>query len=298
MLKEYALDPELLSNWKEFRYFIEKFGVQYGRVISQYPSKWKKAVCEAIKNCPDVEKKRIIERLSLLDNRTIVSRVNEWNNSLDWLSNALQEHSKRPFHAIIAQQNVDNHKQVLTGDEVDDTHPLMQSPTTYTVSRKAEEMAISVRNLLRFSRKIIFIDPYFSGSSKRHHRPLEEFLNIIKETLIINPSKRVELEYHTNDLQIEKQFKEECEINLPSVIPVGLGLSIVRWNRKELHDRFILTNIGGVAFGIGLDDNNLGQGIPNVNVSFLAETFYQKLWKKHNNKMALLKIIGTKQKLD
>jgi hypothetical protein len=29
MLYEYALEPALLNNWKDFRYFTEKFGVSW-----------------------------------------------------------------------------------------------------------------------------------------------------------------------------------------------------------------------------------------------------------------------------
>ena len=31
MHREYALDPQLLSNWKDFRYFIEKIRLATGK---------------------------------------------------------------------------------------------------------------------------------------------------------------------------------------------------------------------------------------------------------------------------
>ena len=37
MIYEFALEPKLLNNWKDYRYFVEKFGVQHGRLISSYP---------------------------------------------------------------------------------------------------------------------------------------------------------------------------------------------------------------------------------------------------------------------
>ena len=43
MIKEFALDPEVLAvSFRDFSYFIEKFGVAQGRVISRFPKDWKK----------------------------------------------------------------------------------------------------------------------------------------------------------------------------------------------------------------------------------------------------------------
>lgn len=294
MLYEYALEPELLNNWKDFRYFIEKFGVSNGRLISRYPSSWKKLVYEAAQQCPPMEKKRIEEKLKQLENRVLVSRISEWNEDLNWISNTIEEHSKRPFHAIIARENLNNHKQILVADEVDEEHPLMQSPTNFAVVRTAEEMARCVRDLLRLSRKIMFIDPYFSPSSKRHLRPLAEFLKIIDETVAKSSTKTVEIFYHTTIFQQEQSFKKQCKSKLTKIIPKNLSLGIVRWNRKEFHNRYILTDIGGVSFETGLDDNNFGAGTEKDDVNVLGEERYQELWQQYSNKPISIKIVGAK----
>jgi hypothetical protein len=294
MLYEYALEPELLNNWKDFRYFIEKFGVSNGRLISRYPSSWKKMVYEAAAQCPPMEKKRIEEKLKLLENRVLVTRVSEWNEDLTWISNTIEEHSKRPFHAIIARENSNNHNRILVADELDNEHPLMQSPTNFAITRTAEEMALCVRNLLLFSKKIIFIDPYFSPSSKRHIRPLSEFLKIVLEAIATGLSKSVELVYHTSNFQSEISFKKHCKTKLPKLIPKGLTLNLVRWNKKQLHNRYILTDIGGVSFETGLDDNNFGASTEKDDVNILGEERYQELWQLFNSKPVFLKVVGTK----
>ena len=41
MLFEYAVEPQAIgSNWQNFRYLIEKFGFDRGRLISQFPKAW------------------------------------------------------------------------------------------------------------------------------------------------------------------------------------------------------------------------------------------------------------------
>src|SRR5215475_10033311 len=102
MIYEYALEPVLLSNWKDFRYFTEKFGVAQGRLISRYPKRWKKMVYEALVGCGEIERKRIEDRLQTIDDR-MVKRQHEWNSQQDWLPNAGAEHARRPFHAILAK---------------------------------------------------------------------------------------------------------------------------------------------------------------------------------------------------
>src|SRR5215475_2003038 len=104
MIYEYALEPSLLSNWKDFRYFTEKFGVARGRLISRYPRRWKKMVYESLAACGEIERKQIEERLLRLDDR-IMKRQASWNPQLDWLTNAEIEHLQRPFHAILAKIN-------------------------------------------------------------------------------------------------------------------------------------------------------------------------------------------------
>ncbi|MGH9879642.1 MAG: hypothetical protein ACRD5H_18590 [Nitrososphaerales archaeon] len=104
MLYEYAVEPTLLNNWKDFRYFTEKLGVSRGRLISRYPKRWKKFVYESLTNCGEVERARIEERLRQLDDR-LLPRQGQWDDNQGWLTNAEAEHYRRPFHAILAKIN-------------------------------------------------------------------------------------------------------------------------------------------------------------------------------------------------
>lgn len=65
MLKEYALQPELLASWPVCRDLSEKFGFSRGRVIARYPKRWEKMVVDSLDGCMPVEKLRIVERLNI-----------------------------------------------------------------------------------------------------------------------------------------------------------------------------------------------------------------------------------------
>ena len=66
MLKEYALQPELLSSWSVCRDLFEKYGYGRGRVIARYPRRWERMVLDALNVCMPVEKLKIVERLTIL----------------------------------------------------------------------------------------------------------------------------------------------------------------------------------------------------------------------------------------
>jgi hypothetical protein len=260
MLYEYALEPVLLNNWKDFRCFTEKFGVSRGRMIARYPKRWKRLVYESLANCGEIERKRIEEGLNRLYDR-LLARHCEWNPQLDWLANAEAEHLHRPFHAILAKTNPNQRNFVLEGDSVDETHPLWNIGITRVISRTAREMGACVALLLRVSKEIMFIDPYFRPQELRHRRPLEAFLSAVLEKRYGMLPTRIEI--HTGDSLGYDYFKAEGEQRLPSLIPEGIQVHIVRWREKDggekLHNRYILTDIGGVSFGVGLDDGADGE---------------------------------------
>lgn len=61
MLAEYAIDPELFNNWRDFRFFASQFGAAQGRLISRFPKKWKGLVKEAAQNAEELEFLKIID---------------------------------------------------------------------------------------------------------------------------------------------------------------------------------------------------------------------------------------------
>jgi hypothetical protein len=260
MLYEYALELALLNNWKDFRYFTEKFGVSRGRMISRYPRRWKRLVYESLGNCGEIERKRIEEGLHRLDDR-ILDRQGAWNPQHDWLANAEVEHLRRPFHAILARVNPNQREYVLEGDGLDETHPLWNVGITCVISRTAQDMAACVTLLLRISREVLFVDPHFRPQELRHRRPLEAFLSAALEHHYGMLPPRIEI--HTGDSLGYDYFKTECEQRLPSIVPEGIQVHIVRWREKDggekLHNRYILTDMGGVSFGVGLDDGADGE---------------------------------------
>ena len=265
MFYEYALEPQLLNNWRDFRYFFENMGMSRGRLISRYPKHWKRIVYESLTDCGDMERKRIEEALIRAADEKLLRRNNEWDRNKDWLTNAEAEHARNPFHAIIAKSNPHANASVLVGDVLVEHEPLWVLNSSCFVPRKAQDMADGVATLLQASREIIFIDPHFDPDKSRYCRPLIGFLQVAQHNRTI---KLERVEYHLKDKLEANSFKTNCT-KLANKLLAGIEIRFRRWrelpNNEKLHDRFILTERGGVQFSVGLDDGSEGQ-VTNIHI--------------------------------
>ena len=300
MICEYALEPELVATWHQrelFRYFIERFGFRdedggaTGRVVAQYPSKWRRQVWEAFEtnfgqSAREDERERVTELLKQLTIPEVRRSNTEFDKQCTWLENAEKENTRHPFHAILACNPSDN-PQVVYGEDVllgMNPPPLWSVSREIPVQRTAASMATHLKPMLRCATQILFVDPHFRPSEPRFRNPLEQFLKII-----CDGSRDVILEYHTmhNDKKPTWNcFLNECQRYLPSLIPHGFTLTVRRWEERsigqELHDRYILTDIGGVKIPRGLDEDtryNLDESERGtIDVSRLSyETWQQRL---------------------
>lgn len=255
MLYEYAVEPQTLgSNWETFRYIIEKFGFDKGRLISEFPKKWFREVYDATAGLPPVQKKRIEEALNLArKNKVVRSRRPYDRDAGDWLHNALTEHQRTPFRAIIARQNSAGSRAVLLAEDIDELHPLMAVPHDCAISRDAPSLAAAMRGLLRFSSRILFVDPFFDPFDKRYKATLRECLNIVSGE---NPDAVCEIHYryHDNKTTNEDLVREAGNL-FPGVIPAGMNVSFLCWRQKNVgarfHARYLLTERGGIAIDYG-----------------------------------------------
>lgn len=262
MLHEYALEPSLLSNWSDFRFFVSQFGFDRGRLIARFPSKWKKMVYAGLGDCKEIERARIVEALQRIDSRMIPKRDSEWNPSCDWLANAVTEHGNRPFRAIIAEANQRAHPAVIVGANLDDTldydvlpatdsRRLWKASRSKVIKRNATEMADAIEVFIQQADRILFVDKYFGPENRRHRIPFEEFLSRLRDRH--EGRMPTTFEVHCAFKSEVSFFQSQCNSNLAGIVPKDLKIQVRRWKADDLHNRFVLTDLGGVAFLEGLD---------------------------------------------
>jgi hypothetical protein len=287
MIHEYALEPELVASWgnrHDFRYFVEKFGLGQPRIVSRYPRRWTRLVWQAFQSDDDLDRTRMVELLQRLGERMVHRRDYLWDAGRAWSENARAEHGRVPFHAILARANPGNHPRVLVASELDDSTPLWGVPRAVTIARRAGDMAAAVAAMLRIAEVIVFVDPYFGPDKRRHRQTLEAFLRATVEGRPIDRPGRVEVNTSADEDRTGTRefFEGECQRQLPRCLPIDIRLRIGRLEQRprgeELHNRYILTDIGGLQFGAGLGEGDDGT---TDDVHLLERAQYHERWQQY-----------------
>lgn len=288
MIHEYALEPAVMSDWNNFRYFYEKFGVEHGRLISRFPSKWKKRVWKACRHfyetcelTSDIKLKKIEESLmNIEDKLTISSR--DYDNEKNWIENAIEQHTNNPFRAIISSNNPSNDSYILLADELDVTNTLWDVKREKVIPRRAEEITSCARLLIKLSKEIIIVDPFYNPADDRWMKTIECILGCCSDNDYI---KRFEI--HTKIVRYERGREEtretwlsNCQRFVPKNMPSNFSIKMIRWREHDdrLHPRYILTEKGGIRVDAGLDE------FPNgtTDISLLDRELYIQRWNDYH----------------
>lgn len=290
MIYEFAVEPTALGSWNNFRYIVDQFGIDHGRLISRFPGMWKKMVYEACSNCKEVERKRIEEKLKGIDSKLL--RNNRiYDADKDWLTNAENQQLTNPFRAIIASNNPRAHDHVILAHDLDDSHPLWKVDREISVHRKAAALAKCASKLLFLSKEILFIDPYFNPEKTKFMNVMKCFLEFALQG--VSPTRiEVHSEYDFETDPDPEEWKEMCQEAFEPLIPKGMKMKIVRWTEKfggeKLHARYLLANIGGLRYETGLDEGKTGE---TTDVSILDIALYEKRWTNYQKETAAYDLV-------
>lgn len=257
MLQEYAVEPAAIgSDWQTFRYLIEKFGFDQGRLISQFPKHWFREVYQAAGGLSDLQKKRVEEALIAAKKNKVVRTGRPYSPDLGgWLDNALAEHGREPFHAIIAAANSGDEACVVRSDEVDDGHALIACARERAVPRDVESLAGALQGMLRFGARIVFVDPFFDPYKGPHKRMFLRLLTIVKD---LNPRAECEIHYryHANKPD-NADLEGEAAALFGDIIPAEMAVTLYCWKERDggedFHARYLLTDKGGIRVDAGFE---------------------------------------------
>ena len=282
MIYEYALEPELVATWTSpevIAYYRNSFGADKGRVASRYPKKWSKRVWDAYEKATRGTV-REIERLKFEEFvRELSQQFRRCHPPFDpkpkWLENAIREHARVPFRAILARTNPNNSSAVVVPQEIyaKNPAPLWAVNAAQKVDRKAAAMAEVFRDLLRCSSKIIFVDPYFDPAASRYSRP---FAALLKSMMWKRPTSHpTEIKVIASSEKLRaKHFRTGCQ-KLSNKIPAGVTVGFQQISNKtsgeKIHNRYILTNLGGVFLGAGLDESNSPDDTDDISLMSLSQ---------------------------
>ncbi|OSM07687.1 hypothetical protein [Magnetofaba australis] len=299
MIHEFALDPEMVARWHdrgEYAFFAGRFGMDAGRVVSGYPKKWRQMVRKAFfDQFPAGDHNAEMRMEALLDTlcEKMVKRPSSFPELPTWLEKAEGEHGERPFRGILSHDNPRNRPFIITTDEL--AHGTItdeknarhwEVPPAPSPPRDAGEFAQVVAPILRCCQHAVFVDPHFDPDP---YRP--RFLNTLREMLAILWGQNHGLDAPQAELHIsadkkgESEILRKCRAHLPDVISQGGKLRVVIWKSRaggeKLHNRYLLTDIGSVGFGVGLDEADEAGHDESDDLFRLSSAQHAKRWGQY-----------------
>lgn len=250
MFREFALDPAVISGWERARFFLDAFGPSKGRFLAELPNDWLGQVYRQL-TCKDTEKKRVEAKLIQLmrDKRLFSARqCGRPPQGTPWLNAALAEHSIAPFHAIIANAPP-AHPDVLDADTLDDNEPRWDVPNGAFVARDARSIVAAIQLLVARSKRIIWIDPYFRASTSARRAVFIELCRTLPSGCTVS----VHVGLGRSDDPDFDAYRSGLLEDLPKHVACDVSVQINCWsqrtNGERLHNRFVLTDVGGIKFG-------------------------------------------------
>ena len=291
MIYEYAIDPQLIAAAgarSRYRFWAQKFGLGSPRVMSQFPKlqNWKRQVLRALPaDTRDAEKTRVVELVQRLTELTTPRVSSHYDGHHGWLENAEAEHARAPFRGILAWDNPRLHDAVLIAEpleEFDETDKRWVAQRGRVVTRDAASMADAVSSMLACCRDAVFVDPHFKPAFPRYQRPIEAFLNALVTNRAGPLPERVEICTATPEGMafLERAFTSRIRALVPDGLSVRVRKLVRRDGGEALHNRYILTDLGGVSFGYGLDDDD-GEGGQTDDLTLMDREQYQKRWQQY-----------------
>jgi hypothetical protein len=268
MISEFALDPELVATWRDPRdwaFFREAFSDDSGRLISRYPPKWDRAVLKAFHNAhanatrESAERWRLDAWLEWAKGR-MVRREGSHEECDTWLEKALAEHRDRPFQGILSSEVGVDLDAVLTPERLYSERPpsAWSVPSRPPIPRTAQDLTNAVAPILCRCREAVFVDPHFDADKPRYREPFAAMLAVLWGQPRCAPEPQAQLITGATKRGAQKVVRQ-CQAKLPPRIPAGRKVSVTVLGEREkgekLHNRYILTLIAGVSFGVGLDED-------------------------------------------
>ena len=275
MIKEFAVDPEALANWEDCRFITSLFGAGNGRVISNYPKRWKRMAFDAAtKVASTMDRKRIEVRLARLDKTVLLQGGRPAGESDQWLDNALAEHKRLPFSSIISMETKDD---IIAISDIDETIEPFAVTRGITIERNAEAMVDAINIIFQAGTHYKFIDPFFTPT-RNHIRPLKCFIERISSRKVSSKGVIIEIVSKAEEnAEDDERFEHNIRASVEDFLPEDMELKISLFPEARMHDRWVLSDWCGVSFGHGFGE---GGNRPTVNLLLLDEATRRQHWNE------------------
>jgi hypothetical protein len=293
MIHEYFIDPELFLKWasssRDYKFILDKFGIGSPRLLSSFPhSKANKLRKELLnipqKDLPDAAKGNMDELIYTLTDQVIRRKVPE-NLSDDWYKDAKKESSILAPSVIISDEKIGDINLWITGDKALEMDSLFDHPEQLTPERTQEAFTKAVKNLLRYSNKIVLADPYLGTRSAMD--TLGKLIKLALSEKINQANVEIQIIYRDDKSSSSPDFIKKTLESLEAEFPFKLSVFVIeeKIEGEKFHNRYLLTELGGISFGAGTQ-LDAGKDYHTDDLFLLKKETYAKRWNQYFNAAA------------
>jgi len=287
ILAEFAVNPDVIKEWRDLRMITMNFGFDHGAVISLFPNKWIAGLRQKAENELKGTKEylSVIEKLNTIKNEVLIKSGREYDPTQDWIDNSIRQHQAKNFYKIIHVDDLPAHTCVIGFDDLDEM--VFRDLRAGWVKRKASVLADVSRLLLVNSKNIQLIDPFFLAKDNKFFKTLEEMLRVAGFYERENVSVQIHASYIHSKVQVDiPSEKIKLDKHLKPMIPKGKSLDFFWWddlNTAEIHPRCLITEKGGIDFDRGFaEPNDLDQQEADTKVSMMTKSMVNSIAFKYN----------------
>jgi hypothetical protein len=291
MIKTFAIEPDAIKDAEvcaHFRYF----GFDKGRIIGAIPNEWVNELMRALSEIDATRELRIRIHVEELMKTGAIQRLPGISTKTTWIETAIATSHDFIQGIIVKSKNENVDKRLLDGSDLGNAGSLWDVPSHLIIIKNAKEMAQQVEVFVRHAKLIRFIDPYYCAESR--------YLSFVRECVDIRrqwPFKsRLCLEFHflakprgnRRDLdsigsETSAEFDKCFDGTIRSIrsrMQPRDSCTFFQWvdskfdGADRFHERYLLTELGGVEFGGGLDSK---RGKETTSVSRLSSQSIEEL---------------------
>ena len=288
MIRVFAVDPSVFSDWSDFLSLKGSFGFSKARVIAKFPKKWRRLVYDSSVKLSTMQKKHLEIWLKEAEKFLVNSSV-PYDGDTDWLTNAENAGLSdiRPFSSILSVRNPNNLSIVIvTNNGIIDNVERFNCPSHVLMPRTSDGYRRVCEPLLRFAEHtILIIDPYFNAE-KRYIETIKTLLLCIKcnkkttddgiNNICIKLFTTVKPD-GSDRYKIDNMKEKFAKLTFNNC---RLEILFIKEDKTKFHNRFILTDRCGINFPWGLDIREDSQ--PDI-VNLMDETTYAVIFEQYNN---------------
>lgn len=321
MIHDFAIEPELAASWHERRVaypFLCQMGLGHPRVPCVFPSAaWKQLVMNAFQAnhldpaSPHAHRARQNIQILLRHLEEISTRRNgKLADGETWLNAATREHKKFPFGGIVVCTSAASTPHIVAADRLaEQDHPAWTPPAPPVV-RQPKELAKALGPVLRSAAQLRFVDPYFDADDSTFFEPMKEYLLAAQARRSIG-DLRLQIHFSVTYENIQQASRVQnraltegdvaksrlaaCYSRIQPILRPGVTVQAFAWGEHprgpKLHNRYVLTEVGGIAVQTGLDRSQRETGQTD-DLTILSKEQYVARWSEYCAKGTVYRLIS------